>query len=177
MNIRRSHYEMAFEAYLARRGTPCVAIEDVKHFAKSKAGAKLFDYIVYPPGGPACLVDVKGRKAERTATGDGDVRQKTWVTRADLDGLRAWQEVFGPEYIATFAFVYWLSGDEPLFPPEGDETFVFAARRYSFWLVSLSDYEVHQKRRSAKWDTVWVPTEAFRAISRRLETSWPSAPC
>lgn len=176
MSIRRSHYELTFEAYLARRGTPCVAIEDVKHAAKAQAGAKLFDYIVYPPDGRACLVDVKGRKVVRSAA-EGDVRQKTWVTRADLDGLHAWQEVFGPDYVATFAFVYWITGEEPLFPPEGEETFVFAGRRYSFWLATLDDYVAHHKRRSAKWDTVWVPAEAFRSISRRLEALWPAAPC
>ncbi|MBX3396266.1 MAG: HYExAFE family protein [Phycisphaerae bacterium] len=174
--VRRSHYETAFEAYLSRRGTPCVAIEDVKHIAKSRSGAKIFDYIVYPTGGPACLVDVKGRKTARGG-GDGDVRQKSWVTKADLEGLRIWREVFGSEYVAMFAFVYWLTGDEPLFPPDGDETFVFAGRRYSFWLVSLDDYESHHQNRSARWKTVWVPTAAFRKLSQRLEILWPSAPC
>ncbi|HWL94154.1 MAG TPA: HYExAFE family protein [Phycisphaerae bacterium] len=176
MAIRRSHYEMAFEAYLARRGTPCVAIEDVKHFAKSKAGAKIFDYIVYPSGGPACLVDVKGRKTSRAAADDA-VQTKSWVTRGDLDGLQAWLDVFGSEYIAMFAFAYWLVGDEPLFAAEDDATFVFAGRRYSFRLVSLADYLMHHRNRSSKWDTVWVPADPFRSICRRLEASWPAAPC
>ncbi len=167
---------MAFEGYLARRGTPCVAIEDVKHFAKSRSAAKIFDYIVYPPGDHACLVDVKGRKVLR-GVHDGDVQMKSWVTAADLEGLGAWQDVFGPEYIAMFVFAYWITGEEPLFPPEGDETFIFAGRRYSFWLVTLKDYLTCQRPRSKRWGTVWVPQEQFRGITRRLESSWPAAPC
>lgn len=176
MNVRRSHYEMAFEDYLARRGTPCVAIEDVKHFAKSRSAAKIFDYIVYPPAAHACLVDVKGRKVVRTQQ-DGELQMKSWVTEGDIDGLSAWQEVFGPEYVAMFAFVYWITGEEPLFPPEGDQSFIFAGRRYSFWLVNLNDYLEKQQPRSKRWRTVWVPQDRFREISRRLESSWPAAPC
>lgn len=176
MDIRRSHYEMAFEALLARRGIPCVPVEDVRHQTRSKTGAKIFDYIVYPSGGPACLIEVKGRKTRRCAS-DDEIQAKSWVTRGDLDGLSVWQEVFGGEYVAMFAFAYWLVGEEPLFPPEGEETFIFAARRYSFRLVRLDDYIRHHKQRSPKWDTVWVPSEPFRGICRSLESSWPAAPC
>ena len=60
MKSRRSHYELAFEAYLDRRGTAYVAVEDVHHFGAKDTGVKAFDYIVYPAGTKACLVDEKG---------------------------------------------------------------------------------------------------------------------
>ena len=180
MSVRRTHYELAFESYLDRRGTPCVAIEDVKHIAKGRAGAKIFDYIVYPSGGPPCLVDVKGRKSS-SGGAKGDCRQRTWVTRADLEGLAAWQEVFGEDYRTAFVFAYWLVGDPgpsvEAGPERAAEVWSFAGRRYSYWLVPAAEYAKHQRPLSKRWDTVSVPREVFRRISRRLETSWPAAPC
>lgn len=176
MTVRRSHYELAFEAFLARRGTPCVVVEDVKHLAKTRTGTKIFDYIVYPAGSSACLVDVKGRKSPSGA----DCRQKTWVTRADIEGLQTWQEIFGQEYVAMFVFAYWLARDsESSHDIDGRaaQAFSYAGRRYSFWLVSVAEYTKYQKQLSKSWDTVSVPREVFRSISRRLESSWPAAPC
>ncbi len=117
MKTRRSHYELAFEALLNQRGTPYVPVEDVTQFVRSRAGAKVFDYIVYPPGGTAYLVDVKGRRSEWN--GDAtEVRQKTWVTQGDLDGLAAWEASFGAGFEAAFVFAYWLDGprDAPAVP-------------------------------------------------------------
>jgi len=158
-----------------------VAIEDVKHFAKRRIGTKVFDYIVYPPGDRACLVDVKGRKSPVNSA-ETDCRQKNWVTRADIDGLEEWQRIFGEDFSAQFVFAYWLTappgGDSGQGVPEPDvSTFDFAGRRYSFWIVPLADYVRHQKRLSKSWDTVSIPREDFRRISRRLEASWPAAPC
>jgi len=166
VRTRRSHYEIAFEQHLARRGTPCVAIEDVKHFAKARAGAKIFDYIVYPPGGRAFLVDVKGRKS-RIGPAKADCRQKTWVTRADIEGLAVWQDVFGADFVGMFAFAYWLA-DAPTTPGAGGgaladgASFRLAGRDYSFWLVSAEEYTKHQRPLSESWSTVSIPRAVFR---------------
>ncbi len=180
MNIRRSHYELAFETYLDRRGTPYVAVEDVRHFAKRYTGAKAFDYIVYPAGGAARLVDVKGRKAARPSR-SGDCRQKNWVTERDVSALLTWQKVFGPDYAATFVFAYWLVGQWSVSRPDQAcldiEPFSFAGRLYSFWVAPVADYAMHKKQLSVRWGTVSIPRDVFRNISRPLETSWPSAPC
>jgi hypothetical protein len=179
MKIRRSHYEMAFEAYLDQRGTPYVMIEDVRHLVKGRLGAKAFDYIVYPPGRAPCLVDVKGRKIN-AAPSKPDARSKNWVTRGDLEGLRAWQDAFGPEYEAMFVFGFWLSGGKG---PDAIQPGLFgpvaslAGRVYSFWLVKLSDYAQRSKLLSRRWDTVTIPTEEFRRISQQIEAAWPAAPC
>lgn len=182
MSIRRSHYELAFEAYLDRRGTPYVAVEEVRYFAKQRTGTKTFDYIVYPPDGRACLVDLKGRKS-RIPKGDADARQKNWVTREDISGLLTWQEAFGPGHIAAFVFAYWLvdgdgeATDAKLFGLDGGRVFGFAGRQYSFWLMPVDQYVPHQRKLSERWGTVSVPRAAFRQISRCLEAVWPGAPC
>lgn len=182
MAERRSHYELAFEALLNRRGTPFVAVEDVRHCIKGRLGAKTFDYVVYPSGGPAYLVDVKGRKLS-AGVERPDARSNNWITRADLEGMQIWQEVFGKDYVTSIVFAFWLAGDEeagdtsksPL--AAGRSVVAFAGRRYSFWLVRLVDYARHQKQRSKKWDTITIPTEDFRRISTRLQAVWPAAPC
>lgn len=180
MSIRRSHYELAFEAYLARRGTPFVAVEDVVHFAKHKTGTKTFDYIVYPPDGRACLIDVKGRKS-RLPTSDADARQKTWVTREDIEGLLNWQDAFGSDHVSAFVFAYWLVDQDDFGPADagkdGGRIFGFAGRQYSFWFVPVAEYVNHQKQLSKRWDTVSVPRLTFRQISRAVESVWPAAPC
>lgn len=177
MSIRRSHYEIAFEKYLDRRGTPYVAVEDVRHHVKARLGAKAFDYIVYPPCGRACLVDVKGRKTLRSGR-DGDCRQKNWVTRADVCDMQSWQEVFGSQYASFFAFGYWLAGDghstHGLFE---QDVFTLAGRQYSFWLAPVEEYARYAKQLSRSWDTVAIPRERFLQISRRLEQCWEAAPC
>ncbi|MBI5762875.1 MAG: HYExAFE family protein [Planctomycetes bacterium] len=182
MAERRSHYELAFEALLNRRGTPFVAVEDVRHVVKGRLGAKTFDYVVYPSGGPAYLVEVKGRKLP-AGVERSDARTNNWITRADLEGMQTWQEVFGAEYVTSFVFAFWLSGKErpggaaTMMNAEDRSVVPFAGRRYSFWLVRQADYARHQKQRSKRWDTLTIPTEDFRRISTRLQAVWPSAPC
>ncbi len=178
MAVRRTHYETAFQAYLDRRGTPYVAVEDVRHAVAGRTGIKSFDYIVYPAGGSPWLIDVKGRKSKAPKSG-GEWRQKNWVTGSDLKGLAAWGELFGEEYDGAFVFAYWLAGAvRPLDTAAADSQWVsFAGRVYSFWLVRLQDYIRHQKPISARWGTVGVPRDAFRSIADPLETCWPAAPC
>jgi len=180
MSIRRSHYEIAFETYLDRRGTPCVAVEDYPEVTRSRTGAKRFDYIVYPPSGPAALVDVKGRKSRPTGA-RGDCRQKTWVTKADVEGLLSWQAAFGDNFTAALVFAYWIEGpacsgiDSKQYAQS--PAFTLAGRDYSFWIVPISEYAQHQKRLSKSWDTVSVPVAVFRRISRPLKNAWLPAPC
>lgn len=173
---------MAFEAFLDRRGTPYVAVDDVRHFTRKDTGVKAFDYLVYPAGSPACLVDVKGRKSiGRGVT--AECREKNWVTRSDVTGLLTWQEVFGSEFTAAFVFAYWIAGNGLSSSPRAEAVggtaahFGFAGRRYGFWLVSVAEYARYVKDLSKRWDTVSIPRERFREISRKLELCWPSAPC
>jgi hypothetical protein len=181
MSSRRSHYELAFEAYLDRRGIAYVAVEEVRRFGAKDTGVKAFDYIVYPTGSKACLVDLKGRKSPISVPAK-ECRQKNWVTRADITGLLSWEQVFGPEYEAVFVFSYWLAAGKvsavASAERQGDgDRFSFAGRPYSFWLVPVSAYSARAKRLSVRWDTVSVPREVFRQMSRPLAGAWPAAPC
>lgn len=175
MPMRRTHYEHAFQALLNTRGTPYVAVEDLRSHVIGRAGVKTFDYIVYPAGCPAQLVDVKGRKAKRPGRG-GDWRQKNWVTQADLDGLTEWQSIFGGAFESVFVFAYWLVGGAVARPGE-DDLLDLAGRTYSFWVVGLGDYARHQRQLSPSWKTVSVPRAQFRDIARPLDACWPAAPC
>ena len=40
--------------------------------------------------------------------------------------------------------------------------------------VALADYTKHMKTRSQRWDTVDLPTSAFRAISRPFSPTRPA---
>jgi hypothetical protein len=167
---------MAFEAYLDRRGTPYVVVDEAKRAVGGRPGAKLFDYIVYPTGGPPFLVDVKGRKVSGRAAAK-DARQNNWVTDGDLSGMRVWQEVFGDGFETAFVFAYWLAGRGG--EPRRREAagLDFAGREYRFWVVPAREYDRHQARRSARWRTVMVPQEIFACVSMPLERVWPAAPC
>lgn len=176
MRTPRSHYETAFERYLDLQGMPHVAVDELRQMVRRDTGLKSFDYVVYPPAGPPCLVDVKGRKSvgeSRTS----ELRQKNWVTQSDVDGLLAWQGVFGPGYLAMFVFAYWLADAGGGGEPPSRDSFSFAGRWYSFWLVSVAEYRAHQRKLSDRWRTVSVPRAAFREISRPLAQCWFAASC
>lgn len=158
------HYEQAFEHYLQTHEIPRVAVDEARRAAFREAKLKSFDFIVYSPHQVNWLVDIKGRRVKVNATG----RRRTWenwVTQADLDALRVWQEVFGAGYRGLFVFAY-LIPDALDTPPEivhahRDNTYVFAG-------VAVDDYALHARQRSPKWGTVNMPTKEFVSHVRPL---------
>ena len=173
---RRSHYEMAFERYLDERGTPYVPVEAVANHAHRQTAAKAFDYIVYPPGGRACLIEVKGRKAASKQAVQ-ECRGNNWTTIEDVRGLITWKDVFGPDYDAAFVFGYWLASISVSESHKGPLDVRLAGRAYRFYLVPAEDDARHQKIRSRKWRTISIPTERFVQVTRPLSDCWPMAPC
>ena len=175
--IARSHYELSFEALLNHRGTPFVSVEEVRRNMPGRVGIKSFDYIVYPPVGRACLVDVKGRKTPVGPNHHGP--RKNWVTRADLAGLTEWQSIFGSDFQAVFVFAYWLfpkaaaDGAEPELPTGWH----FAGRAYEHILIPLDDYARHARLLSVRWETVSIPNERFVEAAVPLNKAWEAAPC
>ncbi len=164
MADRSVHYEAAFEAFLRHRGIPYVAVDEARKALFSNAKLKSFDFVVYSRNGPNLLVDVKGRQARNST---GRASYQTWATEQDVLDLMQWQQVFGEEFKAVLAFVYWI--DAPLHPEPG--MFEFQDRWYLLLAVDLSDYREHMRRRSVKWETVALPMEDFRSLARPLE-SW-----
>lgn len=168
MLTRRSHYELAFEAYLASRHTPFVSVEDVKRNIPGPAGIKLFDYIVYGERGTNYIVDVKGRKVASKNGGAGRGLD-SWVTAGDLDGLSEWQAVFGQGFKAAFVFAHWMSAAVAPAPPG---MFFFAGRGYEFRVVDHADYCAARRIRSPKWKTFVLPRREFDRLARPPESQW-----
>ncbi|UCF32365.1 MAG: HYExAFE family protein [Phycisphaerales bacterium] len=166
MTRRHVHYEAAFEDYVRSRGWPYVPVDEQKKVIFSGARIKSFDFLVYPPEGPAWLADVKGRKFPYDLEG-GKRYWDNWVTREDLDGLLSWESVFGEGFQAVLVFAYWLLG-----PPERQPTthvHGFRNEYYSFLQVSASTYKAHARQRSPKWDTLSMSHPLFRELAKPIE--------
>jgi len=165
MAQRHNHYEAAFEDYVRSRGWPYLPVDEHKKALFAGARVKSFDFLVYRPGTPAWLVDVKGRKFPYDGK-HGKRYWENWVTREDVEGLRQWEGVFGPGFEPIFLFAYWLVGPGDREP--SPEIHLFRERYYAFVFVSASEYSQQARQRSPKWDTIDVPTRAFRKLVKPL---------
>ncbi len=169
MAQRRFHYDQAFEQYLRRRAVPYVAVDEAKRALQrdgdyscgvdagpgDTVALKSFDFVVYSESGPNLLVDVKGRKH----AGRSNKSLDNWVTRADVDAMDRWEGVFGEDFEAAFAFLYWCQ--QP--PPDAlfRDVFEWAGRWYAVMAIKLADYRQHIRMRSPSWGTVSVPAAVF----------------
>lgn len=171
MAHRNVHYEAAFEEFLRARGWPYVAVDEAKKAIFSGASIKSFDFLVYSSTGSNLLVDVKGRKfpdlgaARRRAASRA---WENWITREDVDGLREWAKVFGPDFQAMLVFAYWIQGQPQRSPFE--DVMVFRQRHYAFVGILLEDYATAARPRSAKWQTMAMPTAEFRRRAREISS-------
>lgn len=166
MAHRSVHYEVAFEDYLRAKAWPYVAIDDAKKAIFAGVSIKSFDFLVYSESGPNLVVDVKGRKFP-----DGVIGRKrgasraweNWITREDADGLGQWEQVFGRDFMAALVFAYWLQGPPQRAPFQ--DVHLFRRKHYAFVAVRLSDYLAAAKPRSAKWETITVPSRKFAELA------------
>jgi hypothetical protein len=162
---RHVHYEAAFEGFLQRRGWAYVPVDEHRKAVFAGAQIKSFDFLVYPPGGGAWMVDVKGRKFPYDLAG-GKHYWENWVTRADLEGLRQWETAFGSGFEPVLVFVYFLQGPDVRLPDSC--LFSFRLRDYAFFRIPVSIYAAHARPRSAKWRTLFMPHEAFRRFAEPI---------
>ena len=171
MAHRNVHYEAAFEDYLRAKGWPYVAVDEAKKAIFAGASIKSFDFLVYSSGGPNLLVDVKGRKFPIAGGSRKAARTRlweNWVSRGDVEGLQQWQNVFGADFIAMLVFAYWLQGP-PQRSPFADVHF-FRDRHYAFVGMCLAEYVAAANPRSAKWQTIAVPTAVFARSARDISS-------
>jgi hypothetical protein len=152
-----NHYEAAFEDFLRKRQIPYVAVDESKRAVLRESRLKSFDFIVYSESDSNWLVDIKGRRWAARPDGTRPTWQN-WVTQADLDGLRQWEEVFGDGFRALLVFAYWT---DRVAPP-AEIAHRFHGLHYVFAAVPLTDYSTHARVRSPKWGTVNVPVRTFR---------------
>ena len=142
-----SNYDRAFETLRKNRSINYVAIDQDKKAIFAGAKIKSFDFLAYPSQGPSLLIDVKGRKLATARIQKYQLGQN-WVGIEDVNSLRQWEQVFGPEYTALFVFSYWIY-DAP-HDLSGDPFFHYNQRTYFFVSADLFRYQSRMKTRSAK---------------------------
>lgn len=162
MADRTVHYEAAFEELLRQRQLPYVAVDEARRALFSKASLKSFDFVVYRPGGPNLLIDVKGRSCRDRVSQRGF---DTWATEQDVDDLIAWQRVFGVSFLALFAFVYWV--ERPLVSTRG--LFEHKGRCYVTYGIPVMGYRDRMRRRSRRWRTVYLSAGDFRCLASPMD--------
>ncbi len=160
---RLNHYEAAFEAYLRERCVPYVAVDEARRSRFPDGSIKNLDFIVSPPGEFAWLVDVKGRRFPA----GGKQYWRNWSTRDDLVSLARWERRFGPRFGGLFVFAYNVVGNRAPLPVE--RLFEFRGGIYGFVGMRLREYAMHARQISSRWDTLAVPTEAFRQLAAPVD--------
>ncbi|MEX0717683.1 MAG: HYExAFE family protein [Planctomycetaceae bacterium] len=161
MAIRSNHYDAAFEEFLRGTGIPYVAVDEKRRALLAGGSLKSMDFIVHSRGGRNLLVDVKGR---RFPSGGETRRHKweNWATEDDLDSLLEWERVFGDGFRAVLVFAYDIV--ETRWLGEFDALFEHAEHCYAFYGVWADDYVREMRSRSASWETVTLPSRAFRQL-------------
>ena len=160
-----NHYERAFENWLAEHRIKYGPVDEHKRAMYDQAPIKSFDFVIYKSDGQILIAEVKGRRF-RGASLAKLSGMECWVTTADVDGLAAWQAVFGEGAKAYFVFAYRVEKVDVDF--DGREEFSFEQSRYVFLAVGLDDYVRFMKQRSPKWKTVTLPAEKFRSCARNV---------
>ena len=153
-----AHYENAFKHYLTDHRVPFITVQQLARSADAVGKIKNFDFLVHAPSGPHYIVDVKGKHFPSTSS-KSEVFWENWVHLDDLDGLAAWEEHFGKDYAGLLVFVYWLQADVP--SPGELKVYEYRDRQYLMVGVSLSDFLNNCRRRSLRWQALYVPTRTF----------------
>ncbi len=99
-------------------------------------------------------------------------RLETWVTRGEVESLRAWETLFGEGFCGAFVFVYWCEEQ----PPDGlfQEVFAFDGRWYALRAVVVGEYERLMRQRSERWGTVDLARSDFERVSEAFSEPWVS---
>lgn len=166
MAQRRHHYEVAFESYLRSHRIPYISIDEARRSLLPSITAlriaegpalKAFDFVVYGSS-ENLLLEVKGRRLAPRAN-----RLECWVTRDDIDSLRAWSSLFGDGFRPSLLFVYWCESQ----PPDAlfSELFTHKDRFYAIRSISVEDYARAMRPRSPKWGTVDLSPRDFESLS------------
>jgi len=161
-----NHYERAFENWLIDHRVRYVAVDEHKKKVFGRSKIKSFDYLLYPADAQGIIAEVKGRSFKGTTLARLSGLE-CWVTADDVDGLAAWQQVFGPDHPAVFVFAYRMENIDVDF--DGREVYDFDDNRYVFFAVKLADYRRFMKLRSPKWKTVTLPADKFRRCAVQLQ--------
>jgi len=158
MAQRHNHYEAAFEQLLRAERIPYVAVDEKRRSLVGDGSLKSADFLVSPPGNESLIVDIKGRRFPSGKTNKQYWRN--WSTRDDLRSLACWAQYFGTGFTPLLMFAFEVTDDRSPVPPA--DLWSHNGRRYGFVAIRLADYWRGSRTLSAKWDTVSMPTAAFR---------------
>lgn len=162
---RDNHYEVAFEAFVRALGVAVVVVDEARRSYLDADSVKSPDFLVVGPHDARLVVDVKGRRFPGgTAERPRKVWQN-WCERQDVDALERWAAKLGPGFRGVLAFVYHL-GPDLEFPAGTADVFAFHDATYLMRAVAVTDYRAAMRTRSPRWDTVHLPTVAFREVVR-----------
>jgi hypothetical protein len=161
MAKRSNHYDAAFEEFLRGTRIPHVVVDEQRRALLAGSSLKSMDFIVYSRGPFNLLVDVKGRRFPSGAENAGH-KWENWATEDDLQSLLEWQQVFGAGFRALLVFAYHLV--DPRFREELRGPFDFRRNTYAFYGVWADEYRSRMRARSASWETVSLPSRAFRSL-------------
>lgn len=153
-------YERAFEAWLNEKQLPYRAVDQSRRRQFRRHKIKSFDFAVSTPGG-LLLADVKGRQfGGRSLSGLKGLQ--TWVTQEDIDGLLEWRQTVAEKQSCEAGFVFAYRLMQVDVESDGFSVFEFEGQRYVFLLIELDVYRNNMKRRSPRWNTVYLPAKRFR---------------
>jgi hypothetical protein len=164
--LRNNHYDVAFEAFLRTQRTPYVVVDEARRALLNDASLKSMDFIVYSSRAQNLLVDVKGR---RFPSGGPANRHEweNWATHDDIKSLLHWQQVFGNGFRALLVFAYDIADPRAL--ARLRPALTFRKRAYAFYGVWVDDYSLQMRVRSQSWETVSLPSRAYRELRAPIE--------
>ena len=161
-----AHYEEAFRQYLSDHRVPFVTVEQVARRADAVGRIKNFDLLVHAPTGAHYIVEVKGKRFP-SASRRGETFWENWIHLDDLEGLQAWEEHFGPGYVGLLVFVYWLQADVD--SPADLRVYEHRDRQYLMVGVTAADFSEACRRRSLRWQALYVPNKTFLNLAHPVE--------
>ncbi|MGH2272564.1 HYExAFE family protein [Anaerohalosphaeraceae bacterium U12dextr] len=162
-------YERAFAAWLNENQMPYRAVDQSRRRQFRRHKIKSFDFAVSTPGG-LLLADVKGRLF-RGQSLVGLKGLQTWVTGEDIEGLLEWRQAVAQRQTCQAGFVFAYRLTQVDVESDGLSVFEFEGQRYVFVLIELDRYRNNMKRRSLRWNTVYLPARQFRSAAVPL-TNW-----
>ncbi|GAH27778.1 unnamed protein product, partial [marine sediment metagenome] len=80
----------------------------------------------------------------------------------------AWEEHFGQNYTGLLVFVYWLQADVP--SPGELKLHAYRDRQYLMVGITLNDFLKNCRRRSLRWQALYVPEKTFLNLIKPVET-------
>jgi hypothetical protein len=90
---------------------------------------------------------------------------QTWVTGEDIEGLLEWRQAVAQQQTCQAGFVFAYRLTQVDVESDGLSVFEFEGQRYVFVLIELDRYRNNMKRRSPRWNTVYLPARQFRSAA------------